>query len=627
MRSRAWTPLKYPKSALEENAYFPLHEDVVLASVRELLILDGTLAPSLQVSKCKARYCTSNKEKNSVLAPRYEHHLASDTWGEPAFTDHQQHHHLTGENAALRNKRKNQSCISGSEKRIKLEDPVPPIKLESEEAGVHVLEEETPEEESDMSLFMKNDKSAETLPPCAEEIANRIVLRARIVGSENESKQQQHNKSLNTPLIADNNNDDERPPRKISVSSEHDHFSDSAPAVVEATPVTLYPAESLSEPSFDVSSFVNLAERSSDGSFTFMVPRNQLPNMLETSISSEAVLRDATLTMTTQLVQSFSDASLRLFLGYKATTIARNRLICMLAGFLFDNSHAMFAWEQTEQEYLVLRNNNQIPTQAQAAVVITGLDAVIQKSLFDDRALAKIGGFHPSSLLPHAISIARQRRRKTTWEFFATTVKGKRMLDHHTKGEASVLLVGKRRRGQRLRHRHWLTSSLLWNEHHHECEPSSSLTTTTTSTPPFNHKQQQPYPVASSFEYRDETVHQVCELSQSTRRTQLLADMPTAMSLVLKKPHPTDSWGVGLVKEGVMCVVGKVRATLSKQDRTKELVCGDLILHVRNERGEEACSPTCAVPIHPSQQGQDWFRAIVDLFRTSEELLLIVQRV
>jgi hypothetical protein len=67
-----------------------------------------------------------------------------------------------------------------------------------------------------------------------------------------------------------------------------------------------------------------------------------------------------------------------------------------------------------------------------------------------------------------------------------------------------------------------------------------------------------------------------------------LADMPTAMSLVLKKPHPTDSWGVGLVKEGVMCVVGKVRATLSEQDRTKELVCGDLILHVRNERGEEA---------------------------------------
>jgi hypothetical protein len=330
--------------------------------------------------------------------------------------------------------------------------------------------------------------------------------------------------------------------------------------------------------------------------------------------------------MTTQLVQSFSEASLRLFLGYKATAIARNRLICMLAGFLFDNSHAMFAWEQTEQEYLVRHDPN--PAQA-VVVVMTGLDAAIQKSLFDAKALAKIGGFQPSSLLPHAISIARQRRRrKTTWEFFATTAKGKRMLDHHQKGEASVLLVGKRRRGQRLRHRHWLTSSLLWNEHY-EVEPS----TTTATTPACNHKQQeqqQPCPVASSFEYRDETVHQVCEPSQSTRRTQLLADMPNAMSLVLKKHHPTDSWGVGLVKEGVMCVVGKVRTTMSEQDRTKELLCGDLILHVRNERGEEACSPTCAaVPmIHPSQQqGQDWYRAIVDLFRTSEKLHLIVQRV
>lgn len=562
----------------------------------------------------------------AVPAPRYQHHLEPDTWGEPAPTDHHQQHHHAGEKPAPSKRKKQFWTSSKLTKRIKVEYPVV---LEEEEA-------ETPDEESATFSLMKNDKRQEiTLPPRAEEIANRIIMRARIIVGSEEDENKQHNsnsKLLNTPPIT-NDNDDERPPRKISVSSEYDHLSDStaATAVVVEVPLTLYPGESSEQPSFDVSFFVNLAERNSNGSFTLMVPPNQLPNMLETSISSEAVLRDATLTMTTQLVQSFSDASLRLFLGYKATAITRNRLICMLAGFLFDNSHAMFAWEQTEQEYGVRNNNNNNDGHGPnpQAAVMAGLDAVIQKSLFDARALAKIGGFHPSSLLPHAISIARHRCSNTTWECFATTAEGKRMLDHHTDGEASVLLVGKRRRGQRLRHRHWLTSSLLWNEHHHEFEPSSALSSTTTS--PFHHKQQEqqePCPVTSSFEYRDETVHQVCEPhSQSTRRTLILADMPNAVSLVVKKSHPTDSWGVGLVKEGVMCVVGKVRASLSEQNRAKELLCGDLILHVRNERGEEACSPTCAVPIHSSQQGQDWYRAIVNLFRTSEELDLIVQRV
>ena len=104
--------------------------------------------------------------------------------------------------------------------------------------------------------------------------------------------------------------------------------------------------------------------------------------------------------------------------------------------------------------------------------------------------------------------------------------------------------------------------------------------------------------------------------------------MPNAISLVLKKSHPTDSWGVGLVKEGVMCVVGKVNPLVPKQ-----LLCGDLILFGCNERDHEAYSPTCGAMsmhnMHPSekqQQGQDWYRAIVDLFRTSDELHLIVQR-
>ena len=40
-----------------------------------------------------------------------------------------------------------------------------------------------------------------------------------------------------------------------------------------------------------------------------------------------------------------------------------------------------------------------------------------EPSLFDDRALKDIGGFETFSLLPQAISIARLRRRQTSWKF------------------------------------------------------------------------------------------------------------------------------------------------------------------------------------------------------------------
>mmetsp|Transcript_1330 Transcript_1330/g.2413 ORF Transcript_1330/g.2413 Transcript_1330/m.2413 type:complete len:265 (+) Transcript_1330:39-833(+) len=60
-RSRGWQPLQYPTSAVigrnrKELCFFPLHTDVLLAAIRELLIYDGCIhARTLEVNDEKAR--------------------------------------------------------------------------------------------------------------------------------------------------------------------------------------------------------------------------------------------------------------------------------------------------------------------------------------------------------------------------------------------------------------------------------------------------------------------------------------------------------------------------------------------------------------------------------------------
>ena len=85
-RSRGWTSLKYPQSSVfpanrggdhqarldrNMNLYFPLHQDVLLAAVRELLILDGTLhGTTLKVSEEVVKF-----HHNGSSVPKYLQHL------------------------------------------------------------------------------------------------------------------------------------------------------------------------------------------------------------------------------------------------------------------------------------------------------------------------------------------------------------------------------------------------------------------------------------------------------------------------------------------------------------------------------------------------------------------------
>jgi hypothetical protein len=327
--------------------------------------------------------------------------------------------------------------------------------------------------------------------------------------------------------------------------------------------------------------------------------------MLHVSISNEALLRDAAMTMTTKLIQTFQERSLRLFFGYKTTVVPRDRLTELMAGFLFDTSHAMFAWVQTEQEVLAQNPNLVDP------------DATIRRSLFNQRALKKLGGFKSHGILPQAISVGRLRRRNVSLEKYAKTAQGKQMLEHHA-NEKAIISAGKLRRGQRLRQRYWLTSMLLWQEN----EEASVSTAAPRSRS------------CSISSEPDDEFAEPCPRegkvgADLTRQSRILSDMPGSRSVALTKESCALSWGVGLVQEGNACVVG--RAQNQHPDASSKdsyLQCGDMIMYVQNEHGEEAGSPLCSwFSSQRSTTGEDWFQRMVDLFKSSTELHLVIQRV
>lgn len=649
-RSRGWTPLKYPKSSVfpgnqgsdqhsrvvgKANVYFPLHQDVLLASVRELLILDGTLhGNTLKVSESTAKFHQSGVKSGTVLIPKYLQHLDPAQWSALKAADvasKKSSNQNKGVLADSKSKRKRQklSTESGNNrvKRSKREEGVPDL--------VHdVMTSDDSIGERDAALSVKHHERNDNKllhHPSAEEIAHAILLRARIVVFDNPRPLSKTGGTIGESTLESANS---------SPTQLHDTAEDGAPPVEEGD---------LS----DISHFLSLPERSPDGSIRIRVSPNVMPNMVQTSISSEAILRDAAMAMTTRLVESFSDTSLRLFLGYKKTpaVVGRDRLIRLLAAFLFDASHAMFAWDQTEEEVL-----SRLGKHADAD---RDIDSIIQKSLFDERALRKIGGFEPSSLLPHAISIARLRRRclndnkkanLNSWEFFATTAQGNRMLSHHrvlggcaaagVKSSSSVISVGKQRRGQRLRQRHWLTSSLLWNESS-ECDASLSSSSScqggarsrTSSIASYEEASGPGAPPQPQPPSGDSVL-----LGPTRNQARILTEMPGTMAVSLAKDAIGSSWGVLLAKEGDMCVVARASPKTNQKDaveadQDQQLRCGDLILHAQNERAEEASTPLCVSAngnLFEFQEGQfreDWFRAMVELFKGSQELHLIIQRV
>jgi hypothetical protein len=507
--------------------------------MRELLILDGTLdASTLKVSGKESRFKINNE---SISIPRYQRHLVPKSWPRSAEL--------------------NDTTLEKCRKRKKSQ-------------GSRLQKMLKPEDNKCYKVVTKVEEKKK-LPsgnlPSAEDITLTIIQRGRSALSNVTRK----------PELLHSSENISRRPRTVS---EADFY-----------PLQQADRDSSNDLHYsqEISGVLDLQTRNVNGTFPRLCV---VSSMIHTSITNEAVLRDAAMAMTEGLVESFNDSCLRLFLGYKAPNIRRERLIQLLSGFLFDTSHALFAWEQTEIDILARDPETK------------SLDFAVQQCLFDDRAKKKVGGLDPCCLLPQALSIARLRRSNTPWESFATTVQGKRMLEHHTR-EDSVISVGKMRRGQRLRQRHWLSSSLLVQDSDQDAPDLSAPRARSCSLG------------SSDDEVSGESAREI------TRQTRILADMPGTIAISLMKQSPNLSWGVSLGKEDNACVVGRAKKEVEGRKGDHCLRCGDLILHGFNEFGHEALTPLCSWSSENAKSEDDWFRAMVDLFKKSKELHLVVQRV
>ena len=127
-------------------------------------------------------------------------------------------------------------------------------------------------------------------------------------------------------------------------------------------------------------------------------------------------------------------------------------------------SHALFAFIHTQEEM----TRGMTSSEGVANVINhKSMDKQIKTSLFDGRALKRIGGFEPSALLPLALGIHRCRQTKTSWEEYAMLEEGRMAMSVHSSTQvevsnhgrkrqrgvimvnSSLLELGKKRRGRR----------------------------------------------------------------------------------------------------------------------------------------------------------------------------------
>ena len=192
-----------------------------------------------------------------------------------------------------------------------------------------------------------------------------------------------------------------------------------------------------------------------------------MPQLLEASVTDESYLRESARNMVVAMIHSIPgndfEVPLRVFLGYKSTkTPSRERLLDIICGVLFDVSHAMHAWLQTEKD--IMRKLNV----SKEAIENKDMDVYIKNALFEQnhRAIKNIGGFDDTSLLPLALGIHRCRQKSTAWTEYAASSEGVNAFGlHYTTAadeppkartrqndivaKAALFETGRKRRGRR----------------------------------------------------------------------------------------------------------------------------------------------------------------------------------
>jgi hypothetical protein len=466
--SARWAPLSYPSAAIFSSSrgrgggggeratrvadpLFPLHRDVLLAAVRELLIIDGKIDHrTMEIMTNRdadgdgiAAAVIDEKEgtrRPSVESERIDHMDARSSNNETnAFSPVVE---------ALRAEVASVNSLASVRKESELECSQPrphvvPIGVDQQECNF------------DHKRFC----NAEALVRYA---VNRAMLIPSGEWSENDNSVRSSAINMERPdasvFIASK--------RKVSDASDdselkHDSYSDFSPCVVslvrsnimllKTSPlgsklVRLTPQWGMafnptvptnSEETEHILSFLRhpklQREQQQDKvcQTIFAIPR-----LLEASIDDECSMRARAHEIISSIVNSFRgndmNVPLRAFLGYKsAKSPSRDRILEIISDVLFDVSHAMYAFIHTQED--VTRARPLLSKGVANEMNYGSMEKQIKSSLFDDRALKRIGGFEPASLLPLALGIRRCCQTKTSWEEYARSEEGKMAMSVHSK--------------------------------------------------------------------------------------------------------------------------------------------------------------------------------------------------
>ena len=514
--SNRWAPICYPSSSIfartcatkndnkrsttnngirSADPFFPLHKDVVLAAMRELLIIDGKIDPRtmkviIPAAEEKEASDMNQKKKRARSASATETNKVADG-ALPTLSDDDEESEKAGTTSLGKRQRLQNSASVDSI--LELQN-----QLDKKPSAVHVVP--IPERRSfhysqfdsaeELVEYIANkaapilcsvSKSGGQVKPTQISTEEHSVTSKRKVSDVDDSMETQHARAAAFP------------PCVVSLVRSNilifETFSSGAPN--RLTKLQNF-SSSLTDRTSKLPSQMTMTKSSPGGSAQFekkndaiieflhhpQVHRQRqhglteksllvLPQLLEASVTDETQLREFAHKMVVAMIGDDFEVPLRVFLGYKSTkTPSFERILDMACGVLFDVSHAMHAWLRTEKDMLrkLLASKTKMSRK--------DMDEQIKNTLFEQnsRAINNIGGFDDSSLLTLALGIHRQKQ--TTWAEYASSEEGKNAFGHHYAtvdepnvrkrqndivGNSELFEAGRKRRGRRGR----LMSSLF----------------------------------------------------------------------------------------------------------------------------------------------------------------------
>lgn len=618
-RSTGWTPLAYPAAALFQestdktrshsdgnvddpldlNPYFPLHKDVLLAAVREILILDTSIDPTtLEVNRRRIVNETKNSQESvkvtdpsSIIVPEEsndttengsidkqnlpERKLRRKRKHSESRTDLSYVNYIYGQYHIQKSMKSSDGHVEGGAK-PKVEEVhgtrAAPSNIKNDSLQVQLSGEELAE-------CLLKDLNSQNFR------ADGTIVEANFGNIETLTPVQE------TDLVEEERDSAKKRIRKVS-----DVDSTSLPSQSSRTVFSISPHSAIvnSSSTTIINNQDRLLPMSEEQALLFY--KEHLDELLNISILVETQLRQTALHFVQNLTRNVTVTALRDFLGYKSPSIKREKIIWLIAEHLFDVSHAMFAWDKTDKD---LFNGLQIDA------LDTKRYKKISEELFNSRALKKIGGFEPSSLLYHAVSIKYLRSAGLSWASIAKKEFGKRMFRHH-KCATAKMQVGQLRRGHRGRKNRSALLPLFDDVSVTGARSRSSS-------------------IASYDEI--ETKDSMVTKGNANPNTEGLSGFDDAspgnagVTKVTLTREKGRNWGILLAKEGTVCLVMRVPDRKECLPYTTTGKCslerGDLLLSMTNERNEKVVPPTgCEL------SSSTWFSDAVDLFKTSDTLHL-----